>query len=240
MSDFVTSFAVQTAVVLMSSAILLLIWGLLRNRIDFPLSRPRLFGMLVIVAILALLALPDVLERPLAAGDLIATALIIAGLRALVNPLDRSLNGPPAQPGERGPIPQQGAFPRQSAPDRGGSAPGSPSRPAPSPDREPHAIGTDARAGSAPAAKSDSSVAWQAPAAGPSPIAATPPPQPPDEEENRLYGRLLAMVLHDEQVAESLIAHERQFAPNATRKELIKRAIERLYHDRRVFEQVQP
>ena len=51
--------------------------------------------------------------------------------------------------------------------------------------------------------------------------------------ERGLFNRLVAKTGGDPQVAERLIAFERQRAPRATRAELIRRAIERLELDRR-------
>ena len=51
--------------------------------------------------------------------------------------------------------------------------------------------------------------------------------------ERGLFNRLVAKSGGDSAVAERLIAFERQRAPQATRAELIRRAIERLELDRR-------
>ena len=51
--------------------------------------------------------------------------------------------------------------------------------------------------------------------------------------EQGLFSRLVAKTGGDATVAERLIAFERQRAPQATRAELIRRAIERLELDRR-------
>ncbi len=51
--------------------------------------------------------------------------------------------------------------------------------------------------------------------------------------ERGQFDRLLAKTGGDPQVAERLIAFERKRAPQATRAELIRRAIERLELDRR-------
>ena len=51
--------------------------------------------------------------------------------------------------------------------------------------------------------------------------------------ERGLFNRLVAKSGGDAAVAERLIAFERQRAPQATRAELIRRAIERLELDRR-------
>ena len=51
--------------------------------------------------------------------------------------------------------------------------------------------------------------------------------------ERGLFNRLVVKAGGDAAVAERLIAFERQRAPQATRAELIRRAIERLELDRR-------
>ncbi len=51
-------------------------------------------------------------------------------------------------------------------------------------------------------------------------------------DENDLYQELFAAAGRDAGRVERLIAHERRFAPQADRKELIRRAIERILRDR--------
>ncbi|HEX5808494.1 MAG TPA: hypothetical protein VFY25_07490, partial [Anaerolineales bacterium] len=75
------------------------------------------------------------------------------------------------------------------------------------------------------------------PAPGPTPApnddGPIPNPPPSSEPEISPYENLLRMVGRDAATAERLIEYERRSAPNASRDELIQRAIERLLQDRR-------